>query len=159
MRTVRVPLLPAQRGFVRRMGCYLSFASAAALWGPILCRRPDVLWVESPPLFVGSAAWVLSAFWRCPYVLNVSDLWPESAIRLEIVREGVATRLAQGMEHWMYRTAAGVTGQSEEIVEWVRARAPTTPTCLITNGVDPDRFGEAKSDAEARSLLGSYINN
>lgn len=155
LRTARVPLVPSQKGFASRLGCYFSFAGSAAALGPSLCPRPDLLFVESPPLFIGYAARTLSMRWRCPYVLNVSDLWPESAIRMGVVQPGVATMMAERLELSLYRNAAGVTGQSSEIVEAVQRKAPQTPTELVTNGVDPDRWGASRLTAEARALLGA----
>ena len=76
---VRVPLRPAQSGFVNRLICYLSFVRSAVRWGPILCAKPDVVLVESPPLFLGHAGIRLARQWSVPMVFNVSDIWPESA--------------------------------------------------------------------------------
>jgi len=155
IRAVRVPMWPSKSGVAKRLASYFSFVASASAFGPRRCVRPDLLYVESPPLFIGYAARYLSARWRCPYVLNVSDLWPESAIRLGLVQPGTATRLAAGLEETLYRRAAGVTGQSSEIIDAVRRRAPATPTQLVTNGVDPSRFGRDKADAAARALLGA----
>lgn len=154
IRTVRVPLYPSRRGFVKRLGTYFSFAGSAIANAPRLCTRPDLLLVESPPLFIGLAARYLSTHWRCPYVFNVSDLWPDSAIRMGVVKPGLATQLAERLELSFYRHAAGVTGQSDEIVESVRRRSPSTHAMVITNGVDPERFGRDKVDAAARALVG-----
>lgn len=155
IRTARVPLLPSQKGFVRRLACYFSFAGSAAFHGPRRCARPDVLLFESPPLFLGLAARRLARRWRCPYVMNVSDLWPLSAVELGVVKPGLAVRLAERLELSLYEKAEGVTGQSEEIVESVAARSPGTRVEVITNGVDPDRFGPGMADAAAYQLLGS----
>lgn len=149
-----MPLVPARVGFARRLGCYLSFAGAAAALGPRLCTRPDLIWVESPPLFIGLAARWLSLRWRRPYVFNVSDLWPESAVQLGIIRSGPAARLTEVLELSLYRHAAGVTGQTENIVASVRRRVPGVRAELIGNGVDPARFGPERADDEARDLLG-----
>jgi glycosyltransferase involved in cell wall biosynthesis len=154
IRTVRVPLYTAKTGFTKRMRSYLSFAAAASRYGPRMCRRPDLLFVESPPLFIGYAARYLSWRWKCPYVFNVSDLWPESAIRMGIVKPGLATRMAERLERTLYRKAAGVTGQSAEIIAAVRKCAPSVRTEVITNGVDPERFGRALADDAARDLVG-----
>ena len=155
IRTVRVPLYTAKTGFVKRLRSYFSFVASACRRGPKWNARPDLLWVESPPLFIGYAARYLARRWRCPFVLNVSDLWPESAIRMGVVRPGLATRLAERLERKLYHAAAGVTGQSQEIIEAVRRVAPRTPTEVITNGVDPARFGRDKADDAARKLLGT----
>jgi glycosyltransferase involved in cell wall biosynthesis len=154
IRTVRVPLYTAKSGFTKRLRSYFSFAASASRYGPRLCQRPDLLYVESPPLFIGYAARYLSWRWNCPFVFNVSDLWPESAIRMGIVKAGFATRMAERLEQKLYRKAAGVTGQSAEIIASVRRCVPSVHAEIITNGVDPDRFGRGRTDTAARELLG-----
>lgn len=153
IRTTRVPVYPAQSGFIKRLRCYFSFVISAIRYGPKLCQRPDLLFVESPPLFIGYAARYLSRRWRCPYVFNVSDLWPESAVRMGVVKRGLLTWQAERLELSIYRHAAGVTGQSDEIIESVRQRSPGVPTEIITNSVDCARFGRNKADEAARELL------
>ena len=155
LRTARVPLVPSQSGFVSRLGCYFSFAASASALGPVLLPRPDMLFVESPPLFIGYAARALSTVWRCPYIFNVSDLWPESAIRMGVIKPGLATKVAERLELSLYRGSAGVTGQSQEIIDSVRARAPGVPTEVITNGVAPERWGRSKATDAARALMGN----
>jgi glycosyltransferase involved in cell wall biosynthesis len=155
LRAVRVPLYTSQTGFIKRLRSYFSFVAAAKRHGPRLCQRPDMLFVESPPLFIGYAARYLSKRWRCPYVFNVSDLWPDSAIRIGMVKPGLATWLAERLELQLYDNAAGVTGQSSEIIDSVRQRSTAAHTAVITNGVDPERFGKQFADASARALLGN----
>jgi glycosyltransferase involved in cell wall biosynthesis len=152
---VRVPLKPAQKGFLRRLMCYYSFVFSAIRWGRELSLKPDVLFVESPPLFIGWAAVSLSKHWRIPYVFNVSDLWPESAKSMGIVKSRVLLALAERLELSYYRHAALVTGTSDEIVSSVRQRS-STPAEVIINGVDIERFGPQHADSEARSLLGAH---
>jgi glycosyltransferase involved in cell wall biosynthesis len=155
IRAVRVPLYTSKGGLVRRIRSYFSFVRSAKKYGPRLSTRPDLLWVESPPLFIGYAALSLARRWGCPYVFNVSDLWPESAIRMGVVRRGLLTALASRLERKLYRRAAGVTGQSQEIIEGVLRSVPEAKTEVITNGVEPARFGKERATAEARRLIGS----
>lgn len=152
---VRVPLRPAQKGFVDRLMCYFSFVRSATRLGPTLCAKPDILFVESPPLFLGHAGVSLSKQWGAPMVFNISDLWPESAKFMGVVKNRLVLAGAEALELSYYRRAALVTGTSDEIVESVRRRCPTTPAEVVTNGVDTDRFGPQFADDEARSLLGA----
>jgi glycosyltransferase involved in cell wall biosynthesis len=149
---VRVPLRPAQKGFINRLICYYSFVMSAIRWGKKLCKKPDVLFVESPPLFIGAAAVSLSNYWRVPFVYNVSDLWPESAKSMQIVKNRLLLNVAERLELSYYRRAALVTGTADEIVSSVRQRSPT-PAEVITNGVDIERFGAQYADDAARSLM------
>ncbi len=71
---------------------YATFAAAAAIRGATL-PRPDLIWASSPPLPVGTLGEVLSARFRRPWVLEVRDLWPESAVSVGWLRE----------ETWLYR--------------------------------------------------------
>lgn len=152
---VRVPLRPAQQGFVDRLMCYFSFVRSATRWGPHLCAKPDVLFVESPPLFLGHAGVRLSRQWNVPMVFNVSDLWPESAKFMGVVKNRLILAGAEALELSYYRRAALVTGTSDEIVESVRRRCPSAGAEVITNGVDCERFGLKLADDAARSLLGA----
>jgi len=155
IRTIRVPLFASKSGGAKRLASYFSFVAAASLWGPRLCTRPDLIFVESPPLFIGYAARYLARRWRCRYVFNVSDLWPDSAVDMGLIDpDGTAVKLSRRLELWLYRDAAGITGQSEDICETIRSRAGKVPVEVITNSVEPSRFGGERVDAEARALIG-----
>jgi glycosyltransferase involved in cell wall biosynthesis len=71
-----------------------------------------------------------------------------------IVKPGIATRMAERLERKIYRKAAGVTGQSAEIIAAVRECVNGVKAEVITNGVAPARFGPEHADAAARTLLG-----
>ncbi|GKS58331.1 glycosyltransferase WbuB [Nitrospira sp.] len=150
---VRVPLRPAQRGFVERLICYYSFVRSVIRWGTKLCHKPDVLFVESPPLFIGQSAVSLSKAWNVPIIFNVSDLWPETAKSMGVVKNRFVFALAEALELSYYRRAALVTGTSDEIISSVRRRCPSTAAEVITNGVDIGRFGPHYADGVARALL------
>jgi len=154
MRIVQVPLWPSKNGAVRRLLTYESFARSAARYGPRQIEAPDLLFVESPPIFIGSAARSLARRWRCPYVLNVSDLWPDSLLHVGAMKEGLRYRILQRVERRLYGGAAAFTGQSTEIVESVSERNPGKPAEVITNGVAPQRFGRSQASDRARELIG-----
>lgn len=141
---LRVPLLASKVGMLRRVVTYLSFVVSAVVHG---WRQPpaDVVLVESPPLFIGLAARALARRWRTPYVLNVSDLWPDSAVDMGILRDGVLVRSLRVLERWTYGGAAALTAQSDEIAAALRSRTPGRRVVVVTNGVDPDRFPDARS--------------
>ena len=156
-RVLRTFVYPTQRtDFVHRLASYFSFVLSSAAVGTARLGRPDFLMVESPPLFLGLAGRWLARVKRTRMIFNVSDLWPESAVRLGLVREGsLAHRLSTGLEGACYRSAWMVTGQSREIIESVRDRFPRVRAYHLSNGVDCDAFGADRATDDARATLGA----
>ena len=127
------------RSFGSRLLNYCSFA-LLAIWTALRhAERPDVIVVESPPLFLGLSGIALGRWHRVPMILNISDLWPQSAIEMGVVRSSLLIGLATLLENYIYRNAHAIAGQTEGIVNDIRPRV-SIPVELITNGVDPERF-------------------
>jgi glycosyltransferase involved in cell wall biosynthesis len=65
----------------------------------------DVILVTSPPLFVGITAYLLSKLKGLPFVFEVRDLWPESAIDTGVLKNKFVIRLAYWFESFIYKKA------------------------------------------------------
>src|SRR6266536_834116 len=154
---IRTPIFPTQRAdFLGRLANYFSFACSASVAGTFLLRRCEYLIVESPPLFLGFAGLWLSWRTRAAMVFNVSDLWPETAVRLGILRAGsFGHRLAAWLEGFCYRHAAFVSGQTKTIVENIADRFPQCRTYHFSNGVNTRAFHPDRRTAAARAALGA----
>jgi glycosyltransferase involved in cell wall biosynthesis len=142
------------RGFLGRLLNYFSFPVFSLLAVRKL-GRTDVIYVQSPPLFTGLAALWFSRLKRAPFIFNVSDIWPESAVELGMLRNRFAIRLAEMLERHIYRRAARITVPTPGILERLAARGvPREKMVLLTNGVDPAAFRESSPDRELAQRLG-----
>ncbi len=136
-----------------------SFMLMAALRGTFL-RRPDVILVESHPLFVCLTGGWLRRVKRAPVVLNVSDLWPESAVATgALSADSLLVKFAQPVERWAYHDAAHVVGMTGGVMDGIRAILPDPErVTLIKNAVDLDSFHpvspESRAEARQRFALG-----
>ncbi|MEZ5031460.1 MAG: glycosyltransferase family 4 protein [Saprospiraceae bacterium] len=93
--------------FLGRLWGYFSFVFSSVWAGFWKVKgKYDLILVTSPPLFVGGTAWILSRWKRIPFVFEVRDLWPESAIHTGVLQNPLLIRLAYRFEQWMYRSAA-----------------------------------------------------
>src|SRR5258706_67515 len=142
------------KSFLHRIKWYLSFAFLAPLIGGKAIGHPEVIIVQSPPLFDAIAVRMLARWKRCPYIFMVSDLWPEQAIQLGVLRNRLLIWLSERLEWSTYRKAALVWA----VTEWIRDRliqrglAPEQ-ILLLTNGVDTTKF-HPLPQAQARIELG-----
>lgn len=156
---IRCWLYPAQSArLLPRLASYFSFVFSSLAVGLFCLGRLDYLLTESPPLFLGITGWVLKLRTRARWIFNVSDLWPESAVRLGAVSEGLGLKLAQALEAFCYRNAWLVTGQSQEILASIRGRFPSVSLYHLSNGVDTELFSpESRSETVRARILDGAV--
>ncbi len=140
---------------VRRLFNYGSF-SVTCLLGLVRSRRPDVIFVESPPPFLAVPAVLAGLIWRRPIVFNVADLWPDSAVDLGLLPEGELTRFLFWFEAWTYRRARWVNAVTEGIRDRLidEKHVPANKVTFLPNGVDVDLFRPAPPDEEVLDAYG-----
>lgn len=120
-----------------RMLCMLSFS--ITLWffafKRKLIKSYDVVIIQSPPILVGFSALLLfKKLYRRKVILNVSDLWPTSAIELGAMREhSLSHRFLLWVERYLYKHVDAIQGQSNEILRHVKEFVPTKPLFLYRN--------------------------
>lgn len=102
--------------------------------------RPTFIFVESPPLLLGLNGYIFKLLLRSKLVLNISDLWPLSAVELGVLNnQGLAYRFLSSIESFLYRNSDACTGQSQEIVDYISDHG-SKRVLLFRNGVDVSRF-------------------
>ncbi len=154
VRVRRVWLHAATGSGIGRMLNYLTF-SATSLPGMASMRRPDILFVESPPPTLAITGWMVAKRWGAPMVLNISDLWPDSALQLGLLQEGPAAHAMSRLEAWAYRHSDLITAVTEGIrtVLTSKKQVPADKVLFLPNGVDTHLFAPMAPDARIRSEL------
>ncbi len=74
VRVHRVFTYPTQRLGTRRLASYLSQAMGVAVLGTLLRQKWEVVFVESPPMFIALSGLWLSALTHARLALDVTDL-------------------------------------------------------------------------------------
>lgn len=113
----------------------LSFVLSSAIIGTFHLPKIDLLIVESPPLFLTISAWWLSKIKNAKIILNISDLYPETAISLGMLSSTWLQRIFYAFEAWSYNISLLIIGQTEGIVNSIRRRFPKKRVLLLTNGI------------------------
>lgn len=151
---VRVALYPSHDASAgRRVLNYTSFAISAALLGPFLTRRPDVIYAYHPPLTVGLAAAVLGLVRRTPFVYDVQDLWPDTLAATGMVGSQLPLKLVDRVARWIYGRAAHVVAQSPGFASRLAERGvPAGKLSVIYNWCHEDGT-DVGSDAQIATEL------
>ncbi len=119
---------------------YFSFVLSSLWVGIFKTQKYDIIICESPPLFLGITAILLKKIKNAKLVFNVSDLWPESAVKLNLVRNESLIKLSYKLEKSIYAQSNLVSGQTQGIIKDISSRYPKVKTYWFKNGIDVSAF-------------------
>lgn len=156
----RTWIYPVQRGrFWKRLLNYFSFVFSS-FWGLSKAGQQDLLFFESPPLFLGITALVYGRFTHTPIIMNISDLWPESAAALGLVNSRWMIKAAEWLERLLYRKAWKISTQTEGIRSSLIERGvPKEKVTFLPNGVNLELFEPRERDQAMAGKLGFKEND
>jgi len=119
-----------QKNFLLRLWVYLSFVFSACLAGIFKVRdNYDVIVLTSPPLTVALIALFLRLIKRTPFVFEIRDLWPESAIDTGVLTNKSIIRFAYWLEALVYKKA-----------KLINVLTPAFRENLIGKGIPPEKI-------------------
>ena len=132
----RVPLFPRGKGAAGLAINYLSFVLSATIIGPRLLRGKQfdaiLVFAPSPILQAIPAVW-MGRLKKCPVLLWVQDLWPESlSAKGHVTHHGILIAV-EYVVRWIYRRVDLLLVQSKAFIPKVRVLAGTIPVVYHPN--------------------------
>jgi colanic acid biosynthesis glycosyl transferase WcaI len=146
----------ANQGIVKRMLSYASFCLSASTIGRVQVRRPDVVIGTSPQLLCAVAAYILARTTGAPFVFEVRDLWPESILAVEALRENLVIRGLKAIARFLYRHSEQIVTVGEGYARGIHQRygIPLERMAIVRNGIDTALFVPLPRDNEVRRAYG-----
>ena len=88
-----------------------------------LIKSYDRIIIQTPSLVAATSAMIMmKKLYGRTCVLNVSDLWPLSAVDIGAIRHGsLSYRFMAMLECFLYRHADAILGQSNEIISYIKS--------------------------------------
>lgn len=133
------------KSVLARLVNYFSFVLTSLFYGFLKLEKFDVIICESPPLFLGITSILLKRKWKCKFIFNVSDLWPESAEKLGIIKNNYFLHLAYRLERYIYKHADLISGQTKGIVSTIQQTVPHKTVHWYPNGAELKRFANIQA--------------
>ena len=115
-----------------RLFAMLSYGFSL-VWFFLWNRIPKTVIVQSPPLLVAFTSMFFLRSKKRKLILNVSDLWPIAGLELGALKKNYSYKLLEKIEHFNYKKANLVLGQSQEILEHITKLFPEKETFLYRN--------------------------
>ena len=154
----RIPLLPRGGGGWRLALNYASFVLSGLIFAPWILRgkKFDAIFIYAPsPILQTIPAIFLGWIKRCPVVLSVQDLWPESLAATGYVQNKTVLKLVERVVRFIYKHTDLLLVQSRAFVESVSALASGTRVMYYPNSVDASFTKPAGSNIPDVPGLGS----
>lgn len=127
------------KGFRGRLWGYFSFVFSSLYGGLFkLKSKPDIIVVTSPPLFVALSGYIISKLKGIPFVFEVRDLWPESAIDTGVLKNKQIIQFAFWFEKFIYKKATLINVLTPAFYEILKTKkhVPEHKLILIPNAAD-----------------------
>ncbi len=138
------------KSIIHRLLNYFSFVISSFFAGWFRTGKIDYIFCESPPLFLGISAFLLSKIKRAEMIFNVSDLWPESAEKLGLIRSKFLLRMSTRLEEGLYKRSVLISGQTKGIVNNIVGRFPDKKVYWLPNGAELSYYDPHKFSGEWR---------
>lgn len=107
VKVIRAKVYPGYNtSFINRLWNFFSFVYYGLKAVKNHRGKYDVIIATSPPLFVGYIAKRLATKFKIPYVFEVRDLWPESAISTGVLTNPLIIKISYWLEKISYESAA-----------------------------------------------------
>ena len=143
-RTYTYPEL--HRNYFDKLLSFISFSLSCPL-GLFSITKPDLVIGSSPPIFPIFSAWLICKLRRIPFVMEVRDLWPESAIQMGVLKNKPLIKIMTWMEGVLYDKSYKIIALTKGIQNNICSRGwPKDKVIFISCGVDlsklyPDESG------------------
>lgn len=140
--------VPYRGNGLRRVLNMFSYLAIALLVQARL-RRPDVIVGTTVHPLAAVAGQITGRLRRAPFLLEISDLWPQTLVDLGAMREGsVPERALRATEAFLVRNARAIISMLPGVAMYLRERGlPADHVVVIPNGTD--LAGRTNSTAQA----------
>ncbi|WP_221389761.1 glycosyltransferase family 4 protein [Dyadobacter sp. NIV53] len=146
-------------GFYKKLWAFISFIFSS-IYGGIFYGKDqyDLIIVTSPPLFVGITAIVLSWWKQIPFLFEIRDLWPESAIEVGVLKNKLLIRFAYWFEQNVYRKAKLINVLTPAFREILiqEKNIPAEKIIYISNGADFPLADQIRADLDVSAFRKEY---
>jgi glycosyltransferase involved in cell wall biosynthesis len=145
-----------------RLRSFLEYATKA-LWAGVQKKtfqdgRPDLVYASSTPLTVGAVGAALALRWRCPWIFEVRDLWPDFPVQMGTLNgRPLLRRALYGLEHFLYRSADRLVTVSPGMVAHIEQFTAPRKVSLVEYGTDFEILSQV--GGEERKTLPRLLPN
>ena len=155
VKVLRVILyMTPNKGVIKRVIGFISFMITSFIVG-LLKSNIDIVIATSPQLFVGLSGLIIAKLKNKPFVFEIRDIWPHSAVQMGVIKNKIIIKMMENLAMFLYRKADRIIIVIEEMREYLTKRGiDPSKIKFIPNGADAERFRNIKK----KKIIEKYVN-
>ena len=151
-----------RKSFVKKITHYLVFTFSAII-NVKKVKNFDLLIISSPPLFTGLVGVFIKKFYKKEFWLDVRDLWPDSALALNQIKNKRMFKYGKVLEKIIYKSAKGFVFPVPAFKDYLSkfsSDISDKPMIELMNGVSKNFIFQTKNlDAKNKNFTVLYSGN
>ena len=137
---------------VIRMLSMIQFFFKVLFFSKKLENRPNIIYDSSPHPFNGLAGMYLARKYKCPFILEIRDLWPETWVAMgATTKKSILYKVFAYIEKILYRNADKIITLTANKDYYISVGVDEKKVEIVSNGVDLEKYDsliEEKSPVE-----------
>ena len=127
-----------KKNFITRLLFYISFAFLGTLSAIFSWKKYDIVYVTSPPLFVGIIGLALKFFFpKTKFIFEVRDLWPDAAVEMGELKNKHFRKFSYALEKSLYKNADHIVAVTKRFKQRIIEKGYSeNKISVIRNGSD-----------------------
>ena len=135
-----------------RMLSMIQFFFKALFFSKKLKDKPDIIYASSPHPFNGLAGMYLARKYKCPFILEIRDLWPETWVAMgATTKRSILYKVFAYIEKVLYKNADKIITLTANKDYYILVGVDEKKVEIVSNGVDLEKYDsliEEKSPVE-----------
>lgn len=124
-----------------RMLSMIQFFFTVLFFSKKLENKPDIIYASSPHPFNGLAAMYLSRKYKCPFILEIRDLWPETWVAMgATTKKSILYKIFAYIEKVLYKNASKIITLTANKDYYTSIGINANKIEIIQNGVDLAKY-------------------
>lgn len=142
-----------------RMLSMIQFFFKVLFFSKKLKEKPDIIYASSPHPFNGLAGMYLARRYKCPFILEIRDLWPETWLAMgATTKKSLLYKVFAYIEKILYKNADKIVTLTANKEYYISIGVDEKKVEIVSNGVDLEKYDSLTQEENSIKLLENKFN-
>ncbi len=142
-----------------RMLSMVQFFFKALFFSKKLKDKPSIIYASSPHPFNGLAGMYLAKKYKCPFILEIRDLWPETWVAMgATTKKSILYKVFAFIEKVLYKNADKIITLTSNKDYYISVGVDEKKVEIVSNGVDLEKYDSLVEEKSPVEFLKNKFN-